>query len=512
MVNLIVVDNPRDWAFEIPGTELISARAYLTDITYREFRHTKVFNLCRSYRYQTLGYYVSLLAAARGHKPLPNISTIQDMKSQTIVRHVSDDLDRLIQRSLAPIKSSDFTLSIYFGRNLAKRYDRLSSHLFKLFPAPLVRAQFVYGAKWELQHIGPISPDDISEEHRPFAVQFAAEYFAGKRLRLPKRALQRYDLAILVNPAEKFPPSNERAIQHFIRAAEAVGFAVEVIGKEDYHRLAEFDALFIRETTSVNHHTYRFAQRALAEGLVVIDDPDSILKCTNKVYLAELLDHYEIPTPRTIVVHRDNLAMIKRELGFPCILKQPDSSFSRGVVKVNDEESFSHEVRRLLEKSELVIAQEFLPTEFDWRVGMFNREPLYVCKYFMAHHHWQIIKQARTGKNYNGRVEAMAVEFGPKQLIRTAMRAANTIGDGLYGVDVKQVGGKFYVIEVNENPSIEAGFEDGVLKDRLYVKIMEIFLKRVESRLNPKMAVDAKESAEKACYTYLKDMALNSST
>jgi glutathione synthase/RimK-type ligase-like ATP-grasp enzyme len=58
----------------------------------------------------------------------------------------------------------------------------------------------------------------------------------------------------------------------------------ELIEKEDYGRLAEFDALFIRETTGVNHHTYRFARRAEAEGLVVVDDPQSILKCTNKVY------------------------------------------------------------------------------------------------------------------------------------------------------------------------------------------------------------------------------------
>ena len=61
---------------------------------------------------------------------------------------------------------------------------------------------------------------------------------------------------------------------------------------------AEFDALFIRETTLVNHHTYRFARRAASEGLVVIDDPESILKCTNKVFLAELLSRHKMPMPQ----------------------------------------------------------------------------------------------------------------------------------------------------------------------------------------------------------------------
>ena len=52
--------------------------------------------------------------------------------------------------------------------------------------------------------------------------------------------------------------------------------------KKDYLRLAEYDALFIREDTSLDDHTYRFSKKAEKEGMVVIDDPNSILKCTNK--------------------------------------------------------------------------------------------------------------------------------------------------------------------------------------------------------------------------------------
>ena len=81
-----------------------------------------------------------------------------------------------------------------------------------------------------------------------------------------------------------------------MKAAESLAIRPELITRDDYGRLAEFDALFIRETTYVNHHTYRFARRAASEGLVVIDDPVSIVRCTNKVYLAELLQRYRIPS------------------------------------------------------------------------------------------------------------------------------------------------------------------------------------------------------------------------
>ena len=479
---LIVVNNPADWPLEVPDVELVTARSYLADPQYNSMRGVKVFNLCRSYRYQSLGYYVSLLAAARGHKPLPNISTIQDMKSQTIVRFVSDDLEELIETSLAPIKSSEFTLSVYFGRNLARRYDRLCLNLFNLFQAPLMRARFVYEKSWQLQNIRPIAASDIPEEHRPFIVEVAREYFMGRRAIRPKRSIPVYDMAILYDESEEAPPSNEKAIQRFVKAADSLGIGTEIIERDDYGRLAEFDALFIRETTGVNHHTYRFARRAVAEGLVVVDDPESILRCTNKVYLAELLNHHHIPTPRTVIVHRDNLGQVVGQLGLPLVLKQPDSYYSHGVVKIETEAEFPNEAERMLDKSELVIAQEFVPTAFDWRIGIFNQQPIYACKYFMARRHWQIIKRDGAGNSLLGKVEPVPLELVPRVVVRMALRAANLIGDGLYGVDLKQLERSCCVIEVNDNPSIDAGYEDAILKDTLYTRIMEIFLSRIRRR------------------------------
>ncbi|MBN2329515.1 MAG: RimK-like ATPgrasp N-terminal domain-containing protein, partial [Candidatus Omnitrophica bacterium] len=81
MTTLIVVDNPQKWPLNIPNIKMISARSYLTETAYSDLRDAKIFNLCKSYRYQSVGYYVSLLASARGHKPMPSIQTIQDMKS-----------------------------------------------------------------------------------------------------------------------------------------------------------------------------------------------------------------------------------------------------------------------------------------------------------------------------------------------------------------------------------------------------------------------------------------------
>ena len=486
MKNIVVVNNPANWSLELPGIEVVSARSYLSDVTYSKMRRARVFNLCRSYKYQSNGYYVSLLAEARGHRPLPGVMAIQDLKSQTMVRFISDELDEMIQKALKPIIADEFTLSIYFGKNMAKRYDRLSKQLFVQFQAPLLRAQFVrLNNHWNLQAISPISANEILQDHKPFVVSEARKYFEGRGMRGAKKDETRYDLAILRSENESFPPSDEKAIQKFVRAAENLDFYVEVIGHEDYGRIAEFDALFIRETTSVSHHTYRFARRAAAEGLVVMDDPESILKCTNKVYLAELLERHGIPSPKTLIVSEDSSAKIKQELGLPCILKQPDSSFSQGVVKADSEQDLKEKLVSLFNTSDLLIAQEFLPTDYDWRVGILSGEPIYVCKYYMARKHWQIYERSKDGKTYSGKAETLPVSEAPELVVKTALKAARLIGDGLYGVDLKQVGEKVYVIEINDNPSIDSGYEDAVLKDGLYHAIMKDFLRRIEEKKSP---------------------------
>ena len=64
------------------------------------------------------------------------------------------------------------------------------------------------------------------------------------------------------------------------------------------------------------------------------------------------------------------------------------------------------------------------------------------------------------------------------------MKATKLIGRGLYGVDLKEVNGKPHVIEVNDNPNLDAGYEDAVLKEELWSRIAGVFLKRIEAVRN----------------------------
>ncbi|MFT2011073.1 RimK family protein [Pontibacter sp. 13R65] len=485
MRKIVVVDYPKDWGVTIEDVEVVDVQKYLTDTTYTEIKNARIFNLCRTYRYQSAGYYVSLLAEARGHKPIPSVTTMQDLKTQTIVRAITVEIEDLIKKSLGSLRSQTFTLSIYFGQNVANKYEKLCKQLHDLFQAPLLRAQFVKKDVWVLQSVSSIPINEVPDHHWKYLEDFAKSYFARHRFSGARLNRKVYDLAILVDPDEKEPPSDKKAIQHFMDAAESLGFYAELITKDDYRRLAEFDALFIRETTSVNHHTYKFARKAYADGLVVIDDPVSILRCTNKVYLAELLAKAKVPTPKTIIIHKENRDQVVKELGLPCVLKTPDSSFSQGVVKAKDADSLAEELSNMLADSELIIGQEYIPTDYDWRIGILDKQPLYACKYYMAKGHWQIYNwQGKKRQDTAGAVETVPFEQVPFVVMHTALKAANLIGDGLYGVDVKEINGKAYIIEVNDNPSIDSGYEDQILKKDLYLSILKSIKKRIDNHKN----------------------------
>lgn len=482
MKKLVVINYPQRWVLDVPGVEVISPKEYLELEKYAKMKNARVFNLCYDYAYQTRGYYVSLLAEARGQKVIPSVKNILDLKAHAIVKSISEAQDVLIQKTMKHIRSSEFIMSIYFGRNLSPQYDKLARELYKLFQAPLLRARFVRNAdKWELSSVRTIPFKEIPDHHIPFLYQFAEEYFMLKRYDKARIDKYKYDLAILVNPQEKAAPSNKKAIANFVEAAEKQGCYVELITKDDYSRIGEFDALFIRETTAVNHHTYRMARRAQRDGLAVIDSPESILKCANKVYLAELLTLSKVPTPKTITIHSENIKGVEKKLGFPCVLKLPDSSFSQGVVKVSSAEEMKVKLREMMKISDLIIAQEFLPTSYDWRVGVLNNEVLFVCKYYMAKNHWQIINWGTKVKNdMTGNFDIFKIEDVPQYVVDIALKATKLIGNGLYGVDVKEVDGKAFVIEINDNPNIDAGIEDSLLGEQLYATIIGHLLNNVK--------------------------------
>lgn len=481
--NLIVLENDLPWLSDIDGVKVVSAIEYISNEKYSDY-NGRIFNLCDTYKYQSMGYYVSLLAVARDNRVIPNVSTLKDFKNRSVLRSISDDVDDLIQQELEMVTFSKFSIKIYFGMVKDKKFQKIANELFQLFETPFLEIEFQKYDKWLVNKATPFSKTSIHQEEYDFVNECAKKYFGHRKHSIKTLKYYMYDLAILINEDELTPPSDRKALSLFKQAAEEIGFYVEFITKKDYRRILEFDALFIRETTNVNSHTYDFARYAYSEGLIVIDDPWSILKCSNKIYLYERLRKKDISMPRTFIINQSQFDIHEySNIKYPLILKEPDSSFSKGVFKVSNPEEFFLKVKELFAKSQMIIAQEFIESDFDWRIGFLEDEPIYACKYYMVKNHWQIYDWKNKEKP-DGDFEAIKISDIPKLVLETAQKAASSMGNGFYGVDLKEIKDKVYLIEVNDNPSIEYGVEDGIAGFGLYQKIMKYFFDNIEYERN----------------------------
>ncbi len=482
---LLVVDTLSDWNPYYPSDQVIAFEDYLANGQGQADERIRIINLCSCYQYLSDGYYCSLLAEARSHHVIPSVNALDDLDKNALYRLQLDDLSQPLARAFKhQNKASEFTLLSYFGTTPDPAFQELTRLLFERFPCPLLEATLRFEQQWEVSNLKAMSHRDLTDAQQTLFAE-ALDKFSRKVWRKSRtRKTARYDLAMLVNPTEKLPPSNHAALKKFIKIGAELGIDVELITQHDYSRLSEFDGLFIRETTNIDHYTYRFAKKAEAEGLVVIDDPTSMLRCTNKVYLADLFRTHRVPSPKTWLLHRGNaehLDHLERDAGFPVVIKIPNGSFSRGIVKVDNRQQLELKVAELFNQSALLLAQEFLYTDFDWRIGVFNNKALYACRYYMVKNHWQIYRHSARGID-SGNFQTLATFEVPKKVLDAALKATQFIGTGLYGVDVKEKDGKGYVIEVNDNPNIDSGIEDHYLGAELYRLIMAEFLRRMENR------------------------------
>lgn len=482
---LVILDDITDWQPYYPTQSTVTTDEYLLQQSSRTRSH--IINLCGDLTYLSTGYYVSLLAEARDQRVLPSVTTINDLLNFSHYQLLLTNTDKQLNKYLADKPQQESVrILICFGMSQHPQLAAFARQIFERYPCPILWVEFSYQGRWFINKLQPGSMASLNDEQQTFFGESLDNFSKRVWRKARTRKDYRYDLAILHDPDEPIPTSDKKALSRFIKAAKEMDIEAELITAADFNRLLEFDALFIRETTRINHYTYHFSKKAEANGLVVIDDPYSILRCANKVFLKELLDKHHIPTPKTeLLLLQQNIdwAALGQRLGYPVVLKIPDGSFSIGVEKAESEAELAVIATKLFEKSTILLAQEFVRTDFDWRIGILNNRPIYACKYFMARNHWQIYNHSSEfSRAKSGGFETVGVHQVPKEVVKTALQATKLIGDGLYGVDMKVTSNGPVIIEINDNPSIDSGVEDLLLGDELYRIVMGDFARRLEEK------------------------------
>jgi glutathione synthase/RimK-type ligase-like ATP-grasp enzyme len=266
--------------------------------------------------------------------------------------------------------------------------------------------------------------------------------------------------------------------------AESMGHIVEFIFPVDIKKIPRLDALFIRANTDPMNTTYVASRMASLYGIPVLDDPNSIRVCADKVnmYMHLMRKGVSIPRTRFISKHEINPEIIEQlfnELGSTLVLKEPSTSFSVRVEKVSTIQDFLKVAKRFFRLSDWVVVQEYIESRFDWRIGVLNGKLLYACRYIIPSETFKI-QASVNGHIVYCDVESVPIDQVPLDVIELGKAAGKAIGDGLYGVDIKENNGELFVIEVNDNPSLEGG-EDTYYPD-VFRRIVSHLMK--ESPLN----------------------------
>jgi glutathione synthase/RimK-type ligase-like ATP-grasp enzyme len=478
-ITTIVADEPGGLADDLPPQCHVVAPDDLLDGRHLPQPGSIVVNLCRDQRPLSFGYYVSLIAEARGYAAIPTAADLADQADDRLVRSRHAPVDRALAalrrhsgRLVMPRR-----LFVALGRCNKPHLQEVAEAAYEAFGLPLmtlwidpIRLQLLQAVAEPLAGLDP---------RQQRLLRAALERLAGSPP-TPRPFRRAPRLAVLVNPDDPLPPSKPGTIVRLRDVASSMGIDTECLGHRDLPRLGGFDALLIRETTALQAPSYIFAETAARLGLPAIDDPVSILRCCNKVFLHERLKAEGVAQPRTLAVRADTLAAAGEALGFPLVLKVPDGACSRGVVRVDTPAELPVAGRRLLRRSRLILAQEYLYTDFDWRIGVLAGRPLFACRYRMVRGHWQIFRHGQDGSE-EGATEPVPLDAVPAEVVSAALAAAALIGTGLYGVDLKETPQGPVVIEVNDNPNIDVGLEDACLGDALYERLLGHFLERIEA-------------------------------
>jgi len=264
------------------------------------------------------------------------------------------------------------------------------------------------------------------------------------------------------------------ALIHCRDVAEDMGHNVEFLFPVDINKIPKMDALFIRARTDPMNITYVAARMADFHGIPVIDDSDSIQICGDKINMYSHLIKKNVALPKTVFLSKNELSVERVSqlfdtLGTPLIVKEPSTSFSLRVEKVTDIAGFFRVARRFIKMSDWIVVQQYVESTYDWRVGVLGGKLLYACKYTIPSVTFKIQASVNGHIVYCG-VESVPADGVPPHVIQLGIDAANAIGNGLYGVDIKNSNGDARVIEVNDNPSLESG-EDAFYPD-VYERIV----------------------------------------
>lgn len=183
-----------------------------------------------------------------------------------------------------------------------------------------------------------------------------------------------------------------------------------------------------------------------SKGLKVINSMDVALTCGNKLLTTLKLEKSKVPTPRTLFSFTAEGAMDSlKTIGYPAVLKPVTGSWGRMVVKLNDKDS-AQAILEMRSKIEGPLNQIFYIQEMVKRPPRDIRAIVAGDKIIAAIYRYQPEGEWRTNIAIGSKCDICKVT---DELEDVVLRAADTVGGGLLGVDAMESDNGILIHEIN---------------------------------------------------------------
>ena len=217
----------------------------------------------------------------------------------------------------------------------------------------------------------------------------------------------------------------------------------------------DFDVLMLRSDPSTDTGLRAWAQTAgitfgraaMRRGVVVLNDPEGLLKAMNKMYFQHFPEEVR---PQTLISrNRDDIKSFIAEVGGNAVIKPLSGSGGTGVfmATVDDRSNINQMIDTLI-RDGYVIAQEYLTAaaEGDTRLFMMNGRPLRYRGKYAAFRRLRLGEDLRSNIHAGGKkakAEITSAHLRMAEIVRPKL-----VQDGMFLVGLDIVGDKLMEINV----------------------------------------------------------------
>lgn len=246
-------------------------------------------------------------------------------------------------------------------------------------------------------------------------------------------------------------------------------------GSKVYYKgtdLTEFDAIYLRTGDEDKMFSEHILEVLNESGVVTQAENDAYAYEANKFYAVKILSENDVEVPDSVyTLSPDTAVQAAEELGYPVIMKTIGGSGGQGVMRASSEGELKPVMDTMKAFEQDICLQEYIEhAGSDNRILVVGDQVFGYGRTSAGEEEW------RSNISEGGVREEIEIT---DEMKNTALTAARATGFDICGIDIIEVDGEYFVLEVNGAPGLNEAINEKV-GDDVILRIVERMHERAQ--------------------------------